>query len=159
MEQLPLYLHRTYALVRELDEQITGKPLVVSRYGHEGEATHHDCLGRHNEILPSLQKYIRLRRSLARREDSKPLDEHGHPLVTEDMQLSDTNSDVKPETTGEINGTHFCIGAYLLSALTRCRDHTWAPATYWLVDRRSHARISREGRPCASRLRLRMCSS
>lgn len=26
VEQLPLYLHRTYALLRELDEQVTGEP-------------------------------------------------------------------------------------------------------------------------------------
>jgi hypothetical protein len=25
VEQLPLYLHRSYALLRELDEQVTGK--------------------------------------------------------------------------------------------------------------------------------------
>ena len=40
VEQLPLYLHRTYALLRELDEQVTGKPLIVFRY----KATYHDCL-------------------------------------------------------------------------------------------------------------------
>ncbi|KAH9977226.1 hypothetical protein BGW80DRAFT_1288047 [Lactifluus volemus] len=49
VEQLPLYLHRSYALLRELDEQVTGH---------------------YNEILPSLQRYIRLRRSLAGQQDS-----------------------------------------------------------------------------------------
>ncbi|KAH9171530.1 hypothetical protein EDB89DRAFT_1971730 [Lactarius sanguifluus] len=75
VEQLPLYLHRTYALLRELDEQVTG---------------------RYNEILPSLQKYIRLRRSLAWKEDSKPLNEA--------RALVDTNLDTK-ETIGETNET------------------------------------------------------
>ncbi|KAI9455562.1 hypothetical protein BJY52DRAFT_1279527 [Lactarius psammicola] len=86
VEQLPLYLHRTYALLRELDEQVTGKPL-----------------GAYNEILPSLQKYIQLRRSLAWKQDVKPLNEQGHPPESEDKQLADTNSDAK-ETTGEPNG-------------------------------------------------------
>ncbi|KAI0060856.1 hypothetical protein BV25DRAFT_1917409 [Artomyces pyxidatus] len=44
LEQLPLYLHRSYALLRELDEQATAH-----------------C----SKLLPSLQQYIRLRNSLA----------------------------------------------------------------------------------------------
>ncbi|TFY65682.1 hypothetical protein EVG20_g5405 [Dentipellis fragilis] len=44
-EQLPLYLHRLFALLREQDEQMTG-----------------NC----TEMLNELQKYISLRRSLAR---------------------------------------------------------------------------------------------
>ncbi|KAI0262934.1 hypothetical protein BC834DRAFT_889751 [Gloeopeniophorella convolvens] len=53
VEQLPLYLHRSYTLLRELDEQVTG---------------------RYNELLPSLQNYIELRRSLAGR-NASPLKE------------------------------------------------------------------------------------
>ncbi|KAA1476189.1 hypothetical protein DENSPDRAFT_843092 [Dentipellis sp. KUC8613] len=47
-EQLPLYLHRLFALLREQDEQMAGN---------------------HTEMMNELQKYISLRRSLARPTD------------------------------------------------------------------------------------------
>ena len=59
-------------------------------------------VGRHNEILPSLQKYIRLRRLLAGKEDAKLPDEQEHPLGLEDNQLGDTNSDDKEITSEPI---------------------------------------------------------
>ena len=60
------------------------------------------AIGRHNEILPNLQKYIRLRRLLAGKEDVKLPDEQEHPLGLEDNQLADTNSDDKEITSEPI---------------------------------------------------------
>lgn len=67
VEQLPLYLHRSYALLRELDEQVTGH---------------------YNQIHPTLQKYISLRRSLADQHQQEP------NVIKEQDPLSE--SEVKP---------------------------------------------------------------
>ncbi|KAH9057162.1 hypothetical protein EDB83DRAFT_2225038 [Lactarius deliciosus] len=120
VEQLPLYLHRTYALLRELDEQVTG---------------------RYNEILPSLQKYIRLRRSLAWKEDSKPLNEQGRQPELVDKQLAaDTNLDTKE--TIETSGTQTTRGhlrriGWLMEEVVRGSQEKvgLAQAAYDSVDR------------------------
>ncbi|KAH9967903.1 hypothetical protein BC827DRAFT_1168995 [Russula dissimulans] len=67
VEQLPLYLHRSYALLRELDEQVTGH---------------------YKQIHPTLQKYILLRRSLAGQQDPK--------TVKTQSPLPESEPDVKP---------------------------------------------------------------
>ncbi|KAF8270371.1 hypothetical protein EI94DRAFT_1723065 [Lactarius quietus] len=119
VEQLPLYLHRTYALLRELDEQVTG---------------------RHNEILPSLQKYIRLRRILAGKQDTKLLNEQGDTPEIEDKQLLDTDSDTK-EITVETTRGHLRHIGWLIEEIVRGSQEKvgLAQAAYDSVDR--HIRL------------------
>ncbi|KAH9998985.1 hypothetical protein BJV77DRAFT_978333 [Russula vinacea] len=75
VEQLPLYLHRSYALLRELDEQVTGH---------------------YNQIHPTLQKYIILRRSLAGHRDPNAVKEQSPPPEPEDKLVGDATEDSKP---------------------------------------------------------------
>ncbi|KAI0253929.1 hypothetical protein BJV78DRAFT_140292 [Lactifluus subvellereus] len=83
VEQLPLYLHRSYALLRELDEQVTGH---------------------YNELLPTFQRYIRLRRSLAGRRNLDAVKvQSPQPELEEVKPVGDTTQDSKetleaPET-------------------------------------------------------------
>ncbi|KAF8479005.1 hypothetical protein DFH94DRAFT_682571 [Russula ochroleuca] len=75
VEQLPLYLHRSYALLRELDEQVTGH---------------------YNQIHPTLQKYILLRRSLAGQRDPNAVKEQSPPPESEVNPVGDATEDSKP---------------------------------------------------------------
>ncbi|KAI0303430.1 hypothetical protein B0F90DRAFT_1710946 [Multifurca ochricompacta] len=74
VEQLPLYLHRSYALLRELDEQVTG---------------------RYNELLPTLQRYIRLRRIFSGQRDSNNVKESSPQTELGVKQAGDTPQNAK----------------------------------------------------------------
>ena len=109
VEQLPLYLHRSYALLRELDQQVTGKADSLrasrSRLGTVIDtfaAFIRLCLGNYNQIHPTLQQYILLRRSLVGQgqQDPKPngvvVKEQSPAPESEVMPASDTAGDSKP---------------------------------------------------------------
>ncbi|KAN0105254.1 hypothetical protein V8E52_011242 [Russula decolorans] len=86
VEQLPLYLHRSYALLRELDEQVTGH---------------------YNQIHPTLQKYINLRRSLAdqHQQDLNVMKEQDPP-ESEVKPTCDITEDSKPPSPLKSPETH-----------------------------------------------------
>ncbi|KAI9508473.1 hypothetical protein F5148DRAFT_1195928 [Russula earlei] len=82
-EQLPLYLHRSYSLLRELDGQVTGH---------------------YNQIQPTLRKYIDLRRSLASQQGPNTVKEQSPAAESEVKPADDTAEESKPPP--EPPGTH-----------------------------------------------------
>ena len=164
VEQLPLYLHRSYALLRELDEQITGTFLPSSPPEHDSKVsdTSRHVTGRYNELLPTFQRYIRLRRSLASRQNSvavkvqspQPESEEIKPVgdATEDSKEAlDTSEPVPGECTLKRAPPRFQYRR------NTSWHHTRHLATSRLANGGGCARFSRKGRPSASRLRLSTC--
>jgi hypothetical protein len=158
VEQLPLYLHRSYALLRELDDQVTGKSLPNSTQASDDHVAK-TFTGHYNEILPSLQRYIRLRRSLAGRQDSGTCKESSPPPKLEDVKpdrdaIHAQDSKQTLGTSETVSGecalwrTHpFSIP---IASTSRHGRHSRNPATSWLVDRGGRPWLSRKGWPCAS---------
>jgi hypothetical protein len=100
VEQLPLYLHRSYALLRELDEQVTGK-VVHHAFWTVRDAFTAFCfflLGNYNRIHPTLQKYILLRRSLAPHQQDPNANPNPDVVVKE--QSPPPESEVKAASDG-----------------------------------------------------------
>jgi hypothetical protein len=96
-----LYLHRSYALLRELDQQVTGK-LARLDLGLGSSVHTFFCLGNYDQIHPTLQEYILLRRSLMGQgqPDPKPngvvVKEQSPASESEVKLASDSPGDSKP---------------------------------------------------------------
>jgi len=131
VEQLPLYLHRSYALLRDLDEQVTGH---------------------YNQIQPTLQEYIDLRRSLAGQKDPDAVKEQRSPPAESESEVkpeSDVAGDPKPSLessdtpTGSPNTTRELLRhlGWLMEEVVRGSQEKvgLAQAAYDSVDR--HIRL------------------
>ncbi|KAI0049672.1 hypothetical protein FA95DRAFT_815928 [Auriscalpium vulgare] len=76
-EMLPLYLHRSYTLLRELDQQ---------------------AMKHYNDILPSVMSYIQLRQSLAGQKEVEAIPEH-----EDASQMKKEQDGSRHETSGHVS--------------------------------------------------------
>ena len=111
-------------------------------------------LGHYNQIHPTLQKYIILRRSLAGHRDPNAVKEQSPPPEPEDKLVGDATEDSKPSlqsletSTGELVSSREEL--LVPTQQSSPRQHARAFTTSRLVNGGGRARISRKGRTCAS---------